>query len=60
MDPHNRNEVPYIGNDGQAVFEANIAQGRIVISKLIKKRSKGIGLELQWNEKGNPIGLNAS
>ena len=30
------------------------------MSKLIKKRSKGIRLELQWNEKGNPVGLNAN
>ena len=60
MDPQNVDEVPAVDHDGQAEFEAEVSRGRTVMKRLIKQRSKGIRLELEWNENGNPIGPNAS
>lgn len=45
---------------GRQRFVERVTRGRTIMARLIKLRSKGIKLELEWNEKGNPIGENSA
>ena len=50
---HEDDDVPM--NIARQRFVERVTYGKTIMARLIKLRSKGIKLELEWNEKGNPI-----